>query len=337
MLRGMSVRAIFAVLLLPLVAGFAQGCAQSYSVSVNDAKKLLLTRSGTGSGNGEGFEGRVKAYFHYDSAQACAELDPSGAPLANDEIQVIERPSISTGLVARENCVKLDVPRPVAMSQLAPANDGTENIIFNGMTFVPGTAPAPQTESNLFDMSESIDNAYWDKINASVAGDAAAAPDASLTADLLRESTVNGAHEIARDFRGAVNVPYSCSVFVKASGRTRVALVLYENGAANQIKADANLASGTVATVASGTASASSVQIRSVGNGWYRVIAAGTLRTTASSSYPVCALYLGNATGSNQYAGDGSSGALVWGFTMEQASGASPYYSNTTKQAIGQP
>lgn len=86
----------------------------------------------SGGGNGESYDGLTR-YFYLDQANACSQVDASGQPLPNAEIDL----SNQSAELVRNNCLALNPPQSLPMSQLRPTNDGTGDIIYNSQTFVP--------------------------------------------------------------------------------------------------------------------------------------------------------------------------------------------------------
>lgn len=195
-----------------------------------------------------------------------------------------------------------------------------------------GTIPATYTASgnfpsllyetastNLLTYSEQFDNAAWVKINATISANAVAAPDGNLTADKIIEAAITNGHFMRQSFSFVSGVTYTYSIFVKASERS-VFVVDLPSSAFTSATIWFNLANGVV----SKTAGASVAKdITPIGNGWYRISVTATCNSSSSTNID---LYLDNSpTGSTFYAGDGVSGAYVWGAQLEVGSTASSY------------
>jgi len=179
--------------------------------------------------------------------------------------------------------------------------------------------------------TEDLSNAYWTKANTTVQSNAAVAPDGTLTADLVVETTATGVgHHVRTDnFTGiSSSTAYTATVFAKAAGLGFCRL--YTNIGDADTGAVFNLTDGTHnVTDGSGTFSSSSV-----GNGWYRLQMTFTTSNTNNG-----AVYFHTATDSSTviYTGNGYGSVLIWGANLTQSSHAYSYLkaegSATTKAA----
>jgi len=179
--------------------------------------------------------------------------------------------------------------------------------------------------------TEDLSNAYWTKANTTVQSNAAVAPDGTLTADLVVETTATGVgHHVRTDnFTGiSSSTAYTATVFAKAAGLGFCRL--YTNIGDADTGAVFNLTDGTHnVTDGSGTFSSSSV-----GNGWYRLQMTFTTSNTNNG-----AVYFHTATDSSTviYTGSGYGSVLLWGANLTQSSHAYSYLkaegSATTKAA----
>lgn len=177
------------------------------------------------------------------------------------------------------------------------------------MVRVTGTVSGA-TRTNLVPYSEQFNNAAWTKNQATVTADAGVAPDGMTTADLLVPNTttnVHGAYSTATFGAGT----FTFSVYAKAAGYPRLGMRSYD-GAAYVMFATFDIASGTVVSASGGAAA-----ITDEGDGWYRcsVTAYGTnlgaVVGTWIESLP------DGSTVQSSFAGDGVSGALIWGAQIE--------------------
>jgi hypothetical protein len=185
--------------------------------------------------------------------------------------------------------------------------------------------------TNVLSYSEQFNDAYWTKTNSSVSADATTAPDGTLTADKIIENTANGNHDVRRaSISAAGNTTYTQSIYVKASERTRGALLML--GGAGNCTVNFNLTAGTVsATVAGGWVSVLS-SITDCGNGWYRI--QNTATSNAGTTTILAGFFLADASGSTTYVGDGTSGIFYWGAQLEAGATASSYIPTTAGSAI---
>ena len=193
---------------------------------------------------------------------------------------------------------------------------------FDPITLQPKGLLIEEQRTNLQTYSEQFDNAVWGKISASISSNTATAPDGTTTADKLVENTSNAQHYIAQAFTVTSGTSYTYSVYVKASGRSRVLLLGATGFTANQ--AIYNLSSVSTSGISNCTAS-----IQSVGNGWYRCIWTATATSSSSSTFHV---FLDNGT-TTVYTGDGTSGIYIWGAQLEAGAFATSYIPTTSAQA----
>jgi hypothetical protein len=170
-----------------------------------------------------------------------------------------------------------------------------------------------ESRTNLLERSAEFNDAYWNKLNATVTANDTVAPDGTATADAVFETVDNGFHAVSR---GAV-VPstgtVTMSVFAKANGRSRFGIQV------GAIYGDFDL-SAVTASVPFGGISAS---IEPISNGWYRC--AFTIAATADDAYIL--VFLDGA--SNSYAGDTTKGMYFWGAQAELGAFATSYIPTT--------
>lgn len=172
-------------------------------------------------------------------------------------------------------------------------------------------------EQNLILWSQDYTNAAWTKFNSSIAANAMLAPDGTMTASALIESTANADHRINESVATTANLAYTLSVYAKAGARTQMVL---EGGSA-AMYATFDLSAGTYSAAASGTTAV----IASIGGGWYRCSITKTISVAINSAiiYPA-------SGGTTTYAGDGTSGIFIWGAQLEQRSSVSTYIPTTS-------
>ena len=154
-------------------------------------------------------------------------------------------------------------------------------------------------------------NAVWNESNgATVATNAAAAPDGTTTASSIVEDSANSQHRTFASINATSGQAYTLVAYLKANGRTIAQVATSGAGAAANVEFDLS-GSGT-ATTRSGSPSNSSIsQIGS--SGWYRCSFQVTAGSTATLYLNV---YLCDSANSNSYTGDGSSGVYAYGFNL---------------------
>ena len=202
--------------------------------------------------------------------------------------------------------------------------DGSADMVFtrssNG-TRVNSAGLVEVTPWNLFTYSEDFANADWIKVGSTISSNVLVAPNGTTTADKLVEDTSNGVH-IALQISASRNVNsiYAFSVYAKAGERTKINLFNNGNGVGN---ANFDLSNGTATLIAGEFAT-----IESVGNGWYRcVVGMQENSTVGNFNYHIRLL---DASGSDSYTGNGTSGAYIWGAQVNLGT-AKPYFPTTDR------
>lgn len=184
-----------------------------------------------------------------------------------------------------------------------------------------------EQRTNLLTYSAQFDNAAWVKSGLTVTADSAVAPDGTQEADSIVPTTANTSHfldSIAISFTSGT--AYTQSVYAKALGTGGYRVRLRFNAAAftSILTADFDLNTGTVTAIVGVTAT-----ITPVGNGWYRCTATATATATASSDIYMLIL---TSNGGQAYAGDGFSGALLWGAQLEAGAFPTSYIPTVASQ-----
>lgn len=135
---------------------------------------------------------------------------------------------------------------------------------------------------------------------------AAAAPEGSVLAAKLVETSVTGLHEVYKTFNSVANRVTTASIFVKAGERNKVRLGQVTGGFLLGASAIFDLVAGTVSPVSHyGDYTGATARITSVGDGWFRCSI--TLTTKAVATWYL-ALDLVTGTNTVGYVGDGVSG-----------------------------
>ncbi len=194
-------------------------------------------------------------------------------------------------------------------------------------TYYDGKTTA-KAEENLLTYSQEFDNAAWVKQAASVTANTTIAPDGTTTADSLIENTSNNPHFIYQiigaGYGAGVNM---ISCYAKAGSRTKFRLVMNTIPAGAYAEYDLTAGTASSVTLLGSGFSTGSASITSVGNGWYRCM----VSITASSAL-MGQVYLSllDASGSNTYTGDGTSGLFIWGAQIEQRATVTAYTPTTS-------
>ena len=172
---------------------------------------------------------------------------------------------------------------------------------------------------NLLTYSEQFNNAAWVKNATTVAANAIAAPDGSLTADKLVENTATSQHTLAQAYATTNLTIYTYSVYAKAGGWPSFTLQMGSGGILGIFDFSTEIATGGNGATAA--------TMSSVGNGWYRCTVTGPSNGNSTN-------FIFKNGGS--YTGDGTSGVYLWGAQLEPSTTASTY-SPTTGTGTGAP
>ena len=185
----------------------------------------------------------------------------------------------------------------------------------------------PTTPRNLLGYSEDWSNAAWIKTNILAFGsgsvaNAIAAPNGSLTADKIVESTANDVHVVRQDVT-IVSGRNTFSVYLRAAERTRAIVTMTDNSSGDA-SIGIDLSTGlTFATgIAAGSWTSVSSSVVSAGDGWYRVQITGT-RGAGTQTAPRVFLVQSGTTIS--YTGDGTSGIYLWGAQLSDSASLDAY------------
>jgi len=172
---------------------------------------------------------------------------------------------------------------------------------------------------NLLTFSEQFDNTAWTKTEITVSANNTTAPNGTVTADRIIESTTASATHVLFQSAGSANV-HSLSFYFKPNGRSWVNIRI--DGTSNYF----NITTGALGTIAGGN----TATIAAVGNGWYRCSIAKTM-----SGSGAVGLRLATADNTDVYTGDGTSGIFIWGAQLEVGASPTAYNSTTVKNLLG--
>jgi hypothetical protein len=175
---------------------------------------------------------------------------------------------------------------------------------------------------NLILYSDQIDNAAWIKSGTTVSANALAAPDNTVTADLVQENTASSVEHYVNEGIGVTataGLDYTFQAYCSPA-RSWVVLRMIENGSNSPAYAFFNLSTGAIGTT---TAVTNWTNIRAsiapAGNGWYFC----SITANKTNAATVINCYINSATVDNvfTYAGGiGTNAFYLWRASFAQSS-----------------
>jgi len=184
--------------------------------------------------------------------------------------------------------------------------------------------PTVEARVNLFTKSEQFDDVVWSKAAGTISANATTAPDGTVTADKLTESTNTVTHYVAQAPSVSASTTYTFSGYFKPAGRNNVRITL--NYGTTGFNAYFDLVNGIVISNTSGT----SASVKKAANGFFRC--SFTITTGASATGLGVYIYPADSTPAGTYTGDGTSGIYVWGAQLGAGSYATSYIQTTSAQ-----
>jgi hypothetical protein len=185
--------------------------------------------------------------------------------------------------------------------------------------------------TNLLTYSEQFDNAAWTKDGVTISANATTSPDGTQNADKIIGAASSGNKIIFQVNSITLGQPFTASAFFKkgeyknaflrVGGQTANPYVIYDLDTQSVVS----------------TSGASSTQIESMGNSWYRIsltsLSATTTVIAPNVAFAPNSGYTISATNVLQYTGDGTSGGFAWGAQIEISSYKTSYIPTTSSSA----
>jgi hypothetical protein len=160
--------------------------------------------------------------------------------------------------------------------------------------------------------SRALAGTGWTSVNLTTSDNSETSPDGTNNAARLTEDNTTNVHECEYNTVNIVNgSTYGLSCFVKnVSGSRWLQLSLGGGQYFNFNPSTGEVGSGS---------GVSSITVRQVANGWWRIGAHYPASATVGTSIRLYMADSGTATGAPSYAGDGSSAIVVWGVQLDNA------------------
>jgi hypothetical protein len=225
-----------------------------------------------------------------------------------------------------ENAVYADVP----------ANSTLGDLVFTRATDAWRTNSQGLIQRvawNLFQQSQTFNNAAWSKSRTSVLPNTAISPNGDLTATTLIEDTNNASHRVFQTIsKSSTPIQYTFSCYLKAKERTFAQIRIAENGELDSASAVINLSTGQLIGTY-GAYSNRTASVVSLNNGWYRLSITVT-SVNASSIVAFIFLALNGNLATPSYLGDGTSGIYIWGAQLVEGASPLEYFTTTDRQDV---
>jgi hypothetical protein len=175
---------------------------------------------------------------------------------------------------------------------------------------------------NLLQYSEQFDNSAWIKNNATITSNAINAPNGTLTADKLIETTANGVHNAVFVLTPNVTT-YTASFYAKAAERN---FVYYSFGGPSWGGQGfmVNLTTGAVSQNTTGA----TPTVTLLPDGWVKIEASRAAVSTTQIQFQI---FTGLDSTTFSYTGDSTKGIFIWGAQLVEGTTAQTYLPTTDR------
>ena len=206
------------------------------------------------------------------------------------------------------------------LTQIAAVNNLVVGLKTDGLwPKMKAIYPFVTDNRNLLSYTEDFSNAYWGKLNSTITSNSVTAPNGTTTADTFTGSSATSYIYTNTPISSIGNNTFS--IYVKAGTLTSFSLDFATSALSYGGVSVINLTTGTAGPITYyGGASGWTVNVQSVGNGWYRCSIGGNIATTQN-------MYCEIMTGiGNLY---------LWGAQLDKSATATDYQPiATTSQAF---
>jgi hypothetical protein len=229
-----------------------------------------------------------------------------GIPVRNGlGIGLTPSTSISSGVRGTRPAMFLNFLNTTSLSGMVTFTRGSN------ATLVDSTGKITYAPANLQTFSEQFDNAIWSKGGVTVTANDTTAPDGTTTADKNIPDATLAFHRISQTNSVTNGLTYAFSVFVKASGYSKVGI---REGNFSAAYAAFDISTGTKLDQGSGGVG----NITAVGNGWYRIdMVSAATGTSMRPDIVVLNPTYTSGTITDSWTANGTSGIFIWGAQLE--------------------
>jgi hypothetical protein len=198
--------------------------------------------------------------------------------------------------------------------------------VYSGGQWVSRGLLLEEQRTNLALRSSELSNATWTAFNTTATDNSALSPNGANNASKVMPNTTNAAHYHFQ-YITVTAASYTVSFYAKAAGYN---FVQFSTGLTTGY-VNFDLANGLVGNKTAGIVLATS--IAPVGSGWYRCSVTFT-GSNLTSDFGVSVLNADTASRRPSFAGDGTSGILIYGFQMELGSFQTSHIPTTTTSVV---